>query len=135
MTPICIKMTKRNEIQWDNEYPAFYTSVFDDLPYIRIVSILMLPDLLLWQFHRNRTWLLWGDSRFVLVFHKLSSCDILDRNSDSSQFFLRLDPPVCEEIAKTTWGFRFGRNRRLSCCPIRFYSLLPHVDEHKLART
>lgn len=38
---------------------------------------------------------------------------------------LRSDSPVCGEIAKTTWGFRFSRNwGRLSPCPIRFYSHL-----------
>lgn len=34
---------------------------------------------------------------------------------------LRLDPPRCEEIAKTTWGFRFGRNYRVIALS---YSLL-----------
>jgi len=75
------------------------------------------------NFHRNQMWLLWADSRLILVFRKLSLLDILVVAAVVGFAIFRLDPPVCEEIAKTAWGFRFGRNRRLSRCPIRFYSL------------
>lgn len=53
------------------------------------------------NFHRNQMWLLWADSRFILVFRKLSLRYILVVAAVVGFAIFRLDPPVCEEIAKT----------------------------------
>jgi len=88
------------------------------------------------NFHRNRTWFLWADSRLILVYRKLSSCDILDRDSGSSRFFYL-------SIGSTNvWG-NCEDGVGISIWPeppliALSYSLLfasrPYVDEHKLAR-
>jgi len=110
----------------NNECPIFLCPhiVLSDLPYIRINFKVagLFPMTISIEIERGFYGLTLASSSFTASYRHATVSIVVAVVVGFSIF--RLDPPMCEEIAKTAWRFRFGRNRRLSHCPIRFYSLL-----------